>query len=105
MMCTLSRVENPVSGRSRSRGETIGRGNQDVGHAARVMPGAPDEMKLSIRPHLRDLPWNVRRSADVEPPVDEHAGNARQLARIAQQNSVLEPGRVSPVVRDQSGKD
>ena len=57
-------------------GEAIERGHGERTHpAARGMPGAGDDVQLGGRPHLRELPCDIGRAAEVELPVDQCRGD------------------------------
>ncbi len=63
------------------------------------MAGIIDDLEFRVGPRLGQLPGGVQGCAQVEPAVDEHAGDARQPVHVAQQLPVLQPGRVGEVMR------
>src|SRR2546426_5497950 len=56
--------------------------------------------QLATGPALPKLPGDVDRRTQVDPAVDQDRGYAGETAAVTQQASILEPGRVMPVVGD-----
>jgi hypothetical protein len=70
----------------------------------RVVSGVIDHDELTAVPRCREHPRNVQRGAEIEPSVDEHAGDAGQLVDVAEESVILQPSGVAPVVSYQAGE-
>src|SRR4051794_28515530 len=87
-------------GRSVARSEAIRGRDEYLVHTRVVgtMACLIDKDELSVGPRLGEVPGNVGRTADVEPALDQHPGDAGEGFRLPQKNPVLQPGGVPPVV-------
>jgi hypothetical protein len=68
------------------------------GHAAGVA-GVVDDNQLGAWPGAGELPRGDGRTADIGAAVDQHTGDARQPAGLAEQFVVVKEAAVSEVVR------
>src|SRR5262245_63820188 len=66
---------------------------------ATLVSGVRDEAQPSVWPRLRQVPRCVWRAAHVVPTMQQHAGNASEPMRIAQEYSFFEPCGMRHVVR------
>src|SRR5947208_16160145 len=70
------------------------------------MPGIRDDVELDLGPGLLQFPRGDRRGAGVVAPLDDDAGDAAQLTRIAEQLAFLEPAvRGHVVILDAGDRD
>jgi monoamine oxidase len=65
---------------------------------AATVTGAVVDQQPDARPGAGQFPCRHRRAAQVEPAVDEHAGNVREPAGVADHRTLLEKGPVCRVV-------
>src|SRR6185437_2995364 len=70
----------------------------EVAWLAEQMSAVRDDVELDLRPGLLELPRRDRRGTGVVAALDDHAGDALELGRIAQQLAFLEPAAVRHVV-------
>src|SRR5579884_3523070 len=78
----------------------VRRADQTVKHAGLAEQMAPvgDDVELDLWPRLLELPCGDGRRAGVVPALDDRAGNALELHRVAQQLAFLQPTVVRHVM-------
>src|SRR5262249_47896747 len=80
--------------------EALERRHDPLAHGwAPLVPGVLNEAQLSIRPRSRELPGCVWRAAHIVPAMQQHARNAGEAVRVAQEHAFFEPCGVREIVR------
>jgi hypothetical protein len=65
---------------------------------ARGVSGLAHNNEFATAPILPKPPWRDERGAKIQSAVDKNAWNAEKTLRFSQENAVLKPGFVAPIV-------
>src|SRR5262245_38404819 len=80
--------------------EVVERRHDPLTHdRATLVSGVRDEAQPSVWPRARQAPSCVWQAADVVPTMQQHAGNAVESVRVAQEHTLFEPCGMREVVR------
>jgi hypothetical protein len=71
---------------------------------APVVSGLAHNNEFATAPILRKPPWRAERGAKIQAAVDKNAWNAEKTLRFSQENAVLKPGLVAPIVSHETRK-
>ena len=68
------------------------------------MPSVTDDDEFATGPILGELPWDDERASKVKAAVNQNARNAGKAAHFSQENFILKPSVVAPIMGDDACK-